>query len=309
MNELVFKECVRNGYSTQNGSRVWDIASYPLLYSSPELVAGYLNLRSVPRYKDIILNRELTLLQRHSKHLFTQIKQPFNFIELWCGDGSKAAAFLQSSRASQPFRYIPTHISRRLLDLASTKVRSIRHKHHKETKPFVSSFKDFGKIGGMVRNSKFQRNVVYVHGSTLASFDINEFLYELSNDMFSGDVLVIGNGIRKGKRFVNLNTYKHPAFNEWLMPLMKGLGFDESEVRYDVRFANGRLEALYHIGVDKTISYGGKRVSFKKDDKVVAAVQYKFYQRELEKFCNMYFSDVRFFKDKDNEFALIFCVK
>ncbi len=143
----------------------------------------------------------------------------------------------------------------------------------------------------------------------MASFEVTDFLFTLSRTMKRGDVLVIGNGIRTGKRFVGIEKYKHPLFNEWFVHLMSGLGFTPDEVSYDARFAHGRLEFFYKVKQDKIFVSQGKRIKFKAGDEIVVAVQYKYYAAELEKFCKMYFSDVRFFKDKDSEYALILCVK
>src|SRR3989344_3505248 len=76
-----------------------------------------------------------------------------------------------------------------------------------------------------LRNSKYQRNIILLLGSLISSFDINDYLFKVSQSMFPGDYLVIGNGIRKGERFTKLETYKHPLFNDWLIHLMRLLDF------------------------------------------------------------------------------------
>ena len=168
--------------------------------------------------------------------------------------------------------------------------------------------KNFDEVGAALRNSKYQKNVVLLLGSLLASFEINDYLFRLSNSMLPGDLLVIGNGIRKGPRFSNLETYKHPIFNEWLIHLMRQIGFSDKEVEYDARFANGRLEAFYKIKVDKVI-YGERKIEFKKGDIIIVAFHYKLYDYELGDFCRQYFEKVELVKDPAEEYALVFCRK
>ena len=127
--------------------------------------------------------------------------------------------------------------------------------------------------------------------------------------MLPGDVLIIGNGIRKGERFVNIDNYKHPLFNEWLIHLMKELGFKENEVEYDARFTEKRIEGIYKTRVKKTIEVGKNKITLNNGDKIIVASLYKYYANELEEFCKMYFSDVELFKDKEEEYALVICKK
>jgi hypothetical protein len=176
-------------------------------------------------------------------------------------------------------------------------------------KPFVSDFKDLDDIIGILRNKDYHNNLILLLGETISHYEINDFLFSLSSDMFSGDVLVIGNGYRVGKRFVDINKYKDPLFHQWFIHIIKGLGFLENEVQYDARFAHGRLEFFYKILVDKKINYQGKNISFRKGDEVVVAIQYKFYEKELKKFCKMYFREVDFLPDKKGQYCLLVCKK
>ncbi|MEK7106317.1 MAG: L-histidine N(alpha)-methyltransferase, partial [Patescibacteria group bacterium] len=174
---------------------------------------------------------------------------------------------------------------------------------------FVSDFKDFDDIIGALRSVDYQDNIVLLLGETLSHYDINELLHTLSEPMFSGDILIIGNGYRVGKRFVAIEKYKDSLFNEWFINIMRGLSFKDSEVEYDVRFANDRLEAFYKILADKTVSLGGKKVEFKKGDEVVVATQNKMFLDELKKFCKMYFSEVEILADEQKEYCLVVCKK
>ena len=151
--------------------------------------------------------------------------------------------------------------------------------------------------------------MIFLLGSTLANFEINDFLFNLSNAMFERDYLVIGNGIRTGQRLVSLETYKAKMFDDWFFELMKGLGFKKNEVEYDARFANSRVECFYKVKVNKKIDYLGNKVEFKKGDQIIVAVLYKYYEKELYEFTRRYFRSVEVIKDPDNEYAILVCKK
>lgn len=306
---IVLKELVRHGYSTERGKRVWNIATHKLLYSTPQLAQGFLNLMRLPRYKANNIDREIALLRAHVPPFFGGLHDSFNLIDLGCGDGTKAEAFVKSLPRTLRTKYFSVDISMPLTHLAKTRLQSLRSKTFSLGGSFIEDFSNPEPIMKKIKAKSNERNIFLLLGGTLASFEITEFLFSLSRSMKRGDMLVVGNGIRTGKRFVGLEKYKHPLFNEWLMHLMSGLGFSADEVSYNTRFANGRLEFFYTVKKDKVFVCNGKRIKFKAKDEIVVAVQYKYYAAELEKFCRMYFSDVRFFKDKDSEYALILCVK
>ena len=127
--------------------------------------------------------------------------------------------------------------------------------------------------------------------------------------MLPGDSLIIGNGIRKGERFTNIESYKSPVFSNWMIKLMRELGFEDSEVEYGARFANNRVEGFFIIKEDKVIRFEDDVIEFKKGDEIVTAVLYKYYSEEFKKFCEMYFSRVNLFIDSEHEYVLVYCEK
>jgi uncharacterized SAM-dependent methyltransferase len=272
-----------------SSAQVWNIASHDLLYITPQLAQGFLNLRKIERYKLNVIDREIALLKHHVPKHFGGIIEPFNLIDLGCGDGLKAEAVIRSLPASMKLRYCPVDINKSFLDMASKKIEDLNKSSVLSIKPVADMFENLGEIAGMLRNARFQKNAILFLGNTLASYEINDFLFEVSRDLFKGDLFVIGNGIREGKRFVELDKYRHPAFNSWFMHLIRLLGFSDSEVAYDVRFANSRLEFFYKLLVDKTIEHNGTTLEFKKGDLILVAYQYKYFEKELQKFCKMYF--------------------
>lgn len=307
--EQVLKELIKNGYSKEHGKRVWNIAAHRLLYSTPQLAQGFLDLSRFSRYKANNIDREIALLRSHTPSFFGGSSDAFNVVDLGCGDGFKAEVFIKSLPRSIRTRYYSIDVSLPLTHLAKTRLQQARSKQFSLEGSLIADFSIPDRAIRRLRKRGDDRTIYLLLGGTLASFEINDFLFSLSRAMKRGDIVIIGNGIRTGRRFVGVEKYKHPLFNDWFIKLMHELGFSDGDVQYDARFANGRLELFYRVKRDKIFVCNGKRVKFHKGDEIIVAVQYKYFAHELETFAKMYFSDVRVFPDKDNEYALILGVK
>ena len=51
VNDLIFKELIKRGYSLEGNTRVWNIADSKLWYLTPEQAQGYLDLDADDKYK------------------------------------------------------------------------------------------------------------------------------------------------------------------------------------------------------------------------------------------------------------------
>ena len=258
INNEIFKELIKRGYSKKKDFRVWDISDSKLWYLTPELAKGFLNLKKYNPYRARVIDDELELIKQHSKNIIQKLgNKKFNLIDLGCGNGIKAEAFIKSIPNDVLLRYCPVDISEYYIDSTKEKIRSIGSSKISAIKPFVIDFRELDKVVGILRNGEYQKNIYLLLGETISHYDIHDLLYKISQNMLIGDYIIIGNGIRKGKRFVNLDKYKNPLFNEWFIHIMEGLGFSSDEVKVNVRFTNERLEGYYSILKDKSIDYKG----------------------------------------------------
>ncbi len=309
INSLIFKELVRNGYSKRRGRSSWQITNPSLLFATEELARGFYNLKDFGVYRKQVIDREISLLKKNSETISKLVgTQSFNLIDMRCAGGKRALEFIKSADKSVKMRYCPAGTHSAITSAACDYVMGSKTKNVLSCVSRATSFERLVDMPATLRNASFQKNAILMLGSTLALFDINDFFFHLSKSIFENDVLIIGNGLRKGKRLVNLETYQDVSFNRWFMPLMAGLGFKLDEISYNARFGNSRIECFYTILTDKTISSGGKKISFRKGDEIIVAVIYKYYEKELRKMCKRYFSKFDFFKD-DGEYALIICRK
>lgn len=311
VNETIFKELIKRGYSKKNGTRVWDISDSKLWYLTPELSKGFLSLKKYNPYRKNVVDREIALIKKNASLIVNQFgKKSFNLVDLGSGNGTKGEAFIRSIKSNVKFRYCPVDINPYYIETSSEKINALRSPNVASIKPFVSDFENLGNIVGLLRSANYQNNLIMLFGETISHYDINDFLYHLSDSMFRGDTVIIGNGIQKGKnRFTDIKKYKNALFNDWFIHVMNGLGFGDDEVEYDARFNKVRVEGFYRIKVDKTIQMGNKKVQFKKGDEVVVGIGYKYFDKELKKFCNMYFKQVTLMPDEDGLYCLLVCVK
>ncbi len=307
---MLFKELVKKGYSEFKGRRIWDIANRSFLYGNDELAKKFLEFRSFPRYKKTIVDIEVGLIKDNAGRFLSGLgEDAFNLIDMGCGDGSKAIELIRELDKSYKIRFCPIHINEYLINLALDNIKKEGFESVKEFKSYVSYLDSFDEVADLLRDKKYKRNVVLLLGSILASFEIHSYLFKMSQAMHSGDYLIIGNSIRTGERFSNLELYKSSVFENWFRPIIIELGFENNEVDYDARFENGRVELFFKVKVNKSLEHDGKKFYFKKGDEIVAAVLYKYYEYELKDFCRMYFRDVEIAVDVDNEHSLILCRK
>ena len=311
MKDVLFEELVKNGYSQlKYGKKVWEAANRSFLYMTPELVKSFLKLRQHPRYVKTITEIETQLLKKHAQSIARGLSGlSFNLIDMGCEDGSKAKALLESVNGKSKVKFCSVNVSRELAEMALKNIKTADFNNVEELEVCIADFKSLYEVVTKIKSLKYKKNVILLLGSILASFEIHDYLFNLSQSMFKEDVLIIGNGIRVGERFVNIENYKGVLFKEWFSHIIKEFGFNFDEVEYDARFENGRLEIFYKIKKNKILNYKRKKIEFKAGDEIVVGILYKYYEKELEEFCRMYFREVELVKDEDNEYALVICKK
>lgn len=309
INKKIFAELIKQGYSVRAKRRVWDISDGKLWCLTPELVKGYEKFEKYAPYRQNVVVPETQLVKKNLKKIAKSLGKRFNIIDLGCGDGKKAEALIKSLPNSVKVRYYPVDISKILVKRAEARMKKVGKKKVAIVKPINADFMEYEDIGGRVRNSEYQKNLILLLGGTISHLDIHDILYHLSKELFHGDLFVIGNGLRKGKRFVALQKYKVPQIDNWFMNTLREIGFKEEEVKCDARFSHGRLELYYTVLSDKRIHLGKKTVYFREGDEILVALQYKFYDKEIVKICKMYFPEVELHKSKGGEFCLAFCRK
>tara|TARA_Y100000034_G_scaffold136550_1_gene213770 strand:+ start:271 stop:1236 length:966 start_codon:yes stop_codon:yes gene_type:complete len=312
VDELIFKEFVKNGHAESNGRKIWDIAERRFLYLTPELCDKFLELKKMPNYKKRILDKEVDLLKDNARKIKKEVgEEAFNLLDFFCGDGSKAIEIVKMLDKNIKVRYCPVGVCDYLTKKAVANMKAQGFENVVEYKPMIAQGdgRTLRFIDKDLKKGEFGKNVILILGTVLGSFQINEYLFELKKDMGKDDLLIVGNNLRIGEPLADLENYKHRRIGDWVGKIVEGLGLTKDDVTYDARFGNSRVEMFFKVNVDKTVKHDGHILEFKKGDEILAAVLNKYKSSELANFFEMYFSDVRFTTDEDKCYALAVCRK
>ncbi len=316
LQDMLLKSFLRNGFSKTNGNKSWELTDLQLLFLTPDLAKNFIDFTSNPLYREQFFTLEVSMIHSLAKKIAKTIgDEPFNLVDIWCGDGKKAVEFIKALNSAMPkpvkIQYCPINVSDYLTDLAISNVRKANFPNVVSYRAFLSSCdgRVLRDIVKKLRTKEISKTVSLLLGGAIAGYEINSYLFELSRDFVSGDVLVLGNGIRVGERLVELDKYRSEGFHNWLKHIMLSLGFSEEDFHFDARFGNSRVEFVYTLKNNSSKIVDGKKVDFKIGDEFIVAVLYKYYAEEFEKFCSLYFSKTDVTTDKDNGYALVTCVK
>ncbi len=316
LHDMLLSAFFKNGFAQKNGNKSWELTDLQYLSLTDDLARGFLSFSKDPRYRKQFFELEVDMLKQNSKEIVSSIGSgDFNLVDIYCGDGFKAIEFIKEfnlkTGGKTKIRYCPLNASQYLLDLAVKNMSAAKIPNVVECRPYLSSGdgRALRPINKELKSGNFKKNVVVLFGGVIACFDINEYLFELERDMHKGDVLIIGNSVRIGERLVEIDKYKDPMFHNWFKHLMHGLGFDEKDIEFDVRFGESHFEFFYRIKKESTKKIDGKKVTFKPGDEFVVAFLYKYYAEEFEKFCKMYFTNSKVITDRNNEYALVISSK
>lgn len=311
---LLLKELLKNGYEESNGKRIWNLSNRSFLHLTTELSKSFLKVLNYEPYRKNIREAELALIEQYAGEFIKKIglDKSFNLIDIGCGPGEKSIRFVKtisSLGVKDKIRYCPLSSDEYLVKLAIKNMEKENFEIVNAYSPQIKQFDDLENVSSLLRSNEFQKNVFLLHGSILASYEINEFLFMLSRSMMTGDYIIIGNGIRKGERFVELDKYRHQVFHNWFVHLMKAIGFNEKDIEYSAEFRNARLECFYKLKKNKTLKIEGKKIELLKGDEILIFKLYKYYLAELDKFFRMYFKEVSIAKDSSEGYILALCKK
>ncbi len=309
INDLIFKELIKRGYKLEGNTRIWNVADSKLWYLTDKQAQGFLDLSSTEGYKKSIIEKEVSLIKEHMGDFVNVLaRKSANIIDLGCGDGKKASLFIEEMEKHVKIRYCPIDISSYMVSKAANTIRKIKIGEVLEFKWNVSDFENLNNITSLFRDKGFESHFMMLLGNTLGNFDREDILNGIKNSMKKEDILLIGNGLTSGNEDWE-KEYKDKIINKWLIQIPLQLGLEKKYLDYDVRFINSRVEEIYTVKSNKTIKHLGKEIDFKKGDKIIVAISYKYSKQEFKKILNKFFSNVIIYTDKGNSYALALCKK
>lgn len=310
INDLIFKELIKRGYSLEGNTRIWNIADSKLWYLKPEQAQSFLNLEESKTYQSEIIQKEIDLINSNIMEFLEKIgKDNLNIIDIGCGDGKKAVLFVEHFKGRAKIRYCPVDISSYMVERAIKKVKAMDVGEVVEFQWNISDFENIENIAVLLRQELFKKNIFLLLGNTLGNFEINELLYEIRSSMKGGDLLLIGNGLDNRHPEDILKSYNTKEVDEFLIHIPLQLGLLRKDVELGARFAHSRVELYYTIKNKKTIKFQEKEVVFNKGDQILVSVSYKYSKEDFTSFLKLYFDDVIIKISKDSSYALALCKK
>jgi len=310
VNEIIFKELLKRGYSLEGNTRIWNISESRLMYITPEQAQAYLDLENSPDYNKEVIQKEVELIKSHIEEIIKKIgKTPLNIIDMGCGDGKKADIFVGQLKEKIKIRYCPIDISDYMVKKA---IERMSKKNIGEVVQFqwnISDFENVVNITSLLRQGDFKKNLILLLGNTLGNFEFHELMHQVSSSMEKGEVVLIGNGLVKENITQILKSYSGEIINNFLKRIPLQLGLEEDEIEPGIRFKNSRVEMYYTIKINKEISCFNKNAKFNEGDQIIVAVSYKYKKAVLQKFLKMYFDEVKIFTQSDDSYALALCKK
>jgi uncharacterized SAM-dependent methyltransferase len=310
INDLIFKELIKRGYSLEGNTRIFNIADSKLWYLTPAQAQAFLDLEKSKDYQKEVIQIEIDLIDKNLDEITEMIKnKPLNIIDLGCGDGKKAVIFLSYLKDRSKLRYCPIDISSYMVEKAIQKISNMNVKEVIKFQYNISDFENLENITPLLRSGEYKDNYILLLGNTLGNFEIHEMLYQIRGAMKDDDYLLIGNGLDNRNPDEILKAYSNPFLDNLLIKTILQVGLKKEDVRYGARFQNSRVEMYYTILRDIQLSFLGRTIHFNKGDQIVVAVSYKYDRDDFMSYLKMYFSDVQIFVSKDNSYALALCKK
>lgn len=311
INDLIFKELLTRGFSLEGRTRVWNIADSKLWYLTSSQAQGFLDLEKDENYKKSIIDKEVSLIEKYLPAFLKELEfKSYNLIDLGCGDGKKASLFITEFSKYLSIRYCPIDISAYMVNEAASTIKKLGIGEVLKFKWNISDFENLDNVMPLFRDKGFEHHFMMLLGNTLGNFDRDAILHGIKNSMNKNDVLLIGNGISNGKKDEEwVKDYRDEKINNWLIKVPLQLGLKESDIKYDVRFVNSRVEEFYVLQKATTIKHLGKIINFEEGDMLIVAISYKYTKDKFEENISKFFSSVKIYSDQEESYALAFCKK
>lgn len=310
INDLIFKELIKRGYSLEGNTHVWDISDSKLWYLTPEQAQAYLDVEKSPEYKKTMIDVEIALLKKSMNDIAKEVVRGNELIimDIGCGDGKKAIVPIEFLKKQCKITYCPIDISGYMVEKAKENIEKLNVDKVVKFRWNISDFENLENVTPLLRNGSKELFMLFL-GSTLGNFDMHEVLYAIRESMDFGDSLLIGVALNKLSPEELIKSYHSKYSDSFLGKVLEQVGFRRDEIEFGVRFRNYRVESFYTVKDSKTIRFQDKEVRFRKGDQIIVAVSYKYNENQFEDAISLYFGNYKFYLNEEKTWALVLCKK
>jgi uncharacterized SAM-dependent methyltransferase len=312
LNDLIFKELVRRGYSLEGNTRIWNISDSKLWYLTPQQAKAYLSLEDAKDYSKSMFDTEIDMLHKAIPDIVDRVLHgsAVNIIDIGCGDGKKAIPILEYIHKKTKFRYCPIDISSYMVAQAIAKIRKLNLGEVLQFRWNISDFDNLENVSSLLRDESYRQNFLLFLGSTISNFEFHEVMYEVAEAMNDDlDYLLLGVALGAERGEAIAKSYMNKRVDEFLSLILTQIGFSRSELEMGVRYRNSRIEIYYTVKKARELHFGGQSISFMEGDQILVAVSRRYIEKELRDSLKLYFDTTKFYFNSDKSWALVLCRK
>ena len=310
INDIIFNEIMKRGYTLEWNTRVFNIADSKLWYITPEQAQAFLDLEKSEDYQKAVISKEIKIINDNITEITKDIKdKPVNIIDLGCWDWKKAMLFISYLKDKKKIRYCPIDISSFMVEQAMNELDKSWVKEVIKFQWNISDFENLSNISSLLRSVEYKDNLFLLLGNTLWNFEADDLLYKIHNCMRDDDILIIWNWLNNKNYEELLNSYNDEYVDRWLKKILTQVWLEEDNLHFWVWFRKSRLELYYSIRRDCRVNFLDKKLDFFAWDQIVIAISYKYTQKDFENYMRKYFSKIKMFFSDDIWYVVAMCQK
>jgi uncharacterized SAM-dependent methyltransferase len=308
INDLIFRELVKRGPENRPEARIWHLEDSKLWYVTPEQAQGFLELWASPEYSEALTAAEIELIGHNLGTIASKLpEQRYNLVDLGCGNGEKAAIFIEQIKGRLGVRYCPVDISSYMVERALETVGRLDVDSIVESRDNISDFENLANVMPAFRRGGYNGSLILLLGNTIGNFDREDILEGIYQSMEPQDYLLIGTELRNGQRVDEiLKEYDSEAVDDFLSHLPRKAGLDDGNVEFEAEFNQDRVELYYRVLQGQTVVHLGKQIEFMAGDRIWAAISYKYTSDELKELLEKRF-DTEIYMNEPRNYALALC--
>ena len=81
INDLIFKELIKRGYSLEGNTRIWNIADSKLWYLTPKQSQAFLDLEQSTAYQKEIIQKEIDLINKNLCEILAKVGKDYDKVD------------------------------------------------------------------------------------------------------------------------------------------------------------------------------------------------------------------------------------
>ena len=258
---------------------------------------------------------EIDLIRNNMSKIIASFSgKEMNLMDLGCGNGMKAVPFiLELLKIYQIVNYLALDISQEMIDLALVNIKKIIH-GKVNLQGVVVDFEagNFADVTRQTKKSGHPHNLLLLLGHTLGNPpDKNRLLMNIRESMTMTDFLLIGvEYLDPSKIQETVSHYKNRLIYKTQFTGLEEIGIEMTDGDFEVRYNSrkNQIETYFVFRKKRTIIFHEEEIIFRKGDKILLMLSYKFTDRIIKNLLDdTSFKVVKTFLNEQGNYVLVLC--